>query len=281
MKKSHYLRLLAYEPFILLSILFYGGWIAWTNISHFHEVETGYLGFLPDLIFAFSLTGLSLTLVFKTLGTGMKSRSGVNAMAQDMEFFFSRAVSRRTLFYARSSRFLLACLFPVLLTWAFSYGRPLIKMRISYVEKQREPMEQYYLAHYPDAFLLREPVDKDGNETVYAVLPRGQVSRAFFAVAFVCFTALLYQFATFIFWGNRWAVIAVFLGFIFLPVSSIFWLVQSHIYSIDDVFAPSLYETGLAWVTQHTPLTLLILGVLTIVTQTYSCRRYINTEITS
>jgi hypothetical protein len=60
-----------------------------------------------------------------------------------------------------------------------------------------------------------------------------------------------------------------------------YWLARPHTISIFDTFAVSPYETGLAWVTTHTPLALLALVMLAVVTQNYCCRRYIDTEITS
>jgi hypothetical protein len=249
------------------------------DINQFHEDATGYLAMLPFVIFAFSFIGLSMIAMFKTLNLGLGTRTG-NAADGDLEFFFTRAVSRRSLFYSRASRYLLASLLPFLIILAFSCARPLTRVRLSYVAQQQADMERYYLGHYHDAFLQRYPADELGNKRIDVVLPRGHVHQSFLAVAFVCATALLYQLITFAFWGKRLAMRGLFFGLMLLPIAFLHWLMPSHTSSsIFDIFTPTFYETALAWVTLHTALTLLILGLMAIVTQAYCCRRYINTEI--
>jgi hypothetical protein len=281
MKKSHYLRLLAYEPFILLAILLYGVFFAYLLLSLHREDETFILGFIPAGSFADLLIPLSLIFVFKIPPIGIKNPQLARHQGE-LEFFFTRAISRRSIFYAKATRYLLACLLPFLATWAFSCARPLIRVEAPYEFGRRAAMEQFYFTHYYDAHLQTAPY-KDIVLT-YVVLPHGHMNMAFFTFAWVCFATLLFQFIFFLFWGKFRAMVAVFAAFIIVPCIVLEMLLSSNASSIINpapTFTPSFYESSLAWVTVHAALTLLILVLTAIVTQTYCCHRYINTEITT
>jgi hypothetical protein len=280
MKKSHYLRLLAYEPGFLLGILLYGAFCTCSSIFNFLQDEAFYLGFLPEGVFAVVLIGMAFLFLFKVplIGAGTKGRQPALSSGE-LEFFFTRAISRRSIYWAKTTRYLLACLFPFLITWAYSSSKPLIRVEAPNINKEAS-MEQYYLSHFQDSHIQAVPVD--GKPTNYVILPHGQMNRTFFTLAWVCFAALLLQFTIFLFWDKSRVMIAIWFAFVALPGFIFLLLTFSTASSILDetpLFVPTFYEAAMAWVTQHTAPTLLALGLLAIVVQTYCCRRYINTEI--
>ena len=82
---------------------------------------------------------------------------------------------------------------------------------------------------------------------------------------------LLFQTAFFAFTKRRWIPLT---ALVFVMVVFAFFAGLSR-------KTPSFYEVSLAWVSQHTFLAFLILGLLTALSQLYCCRRFVNTEITS
>ena len=283
MKKSHYLRMLAYEPGFLLAVLLVGGFCSWSSISHFRLDETFFLGFVLDWTFAVFLIPMAFLFLFKPRNSaGIKGSQSALA-GGDLEFHFTRAISRRSIYWAKATRYLLACLLPLLFTWAFSSSKPLIRVTVPFDEGKQASMEQFYLSHFHGSHVQTVPLEENATMD-YVILPHGQMNKTFLTLTLGCFVALLLQFISFFFWGNNRAMTVTWFAFVFLPSLLMgLTLTSTTSSTMDDTspFAPTFYESVLAWVTLHASLALLILAVATIATQTYCCRRYIRAEITA
>ena len=110
-----------------------------------------------------------------------------------LEFFFSKAVKRSSLFYVKASLYLGLSLMPLLGVWAYSYTRPVIRIELPYnTPADREATSQFYLTHFECAYLQKDNQDKEGNK-VFVVLPQGQVNRAVFTLFWVFLTTPLFQ----------------------------------------------------------------------------------------
>jgi hypothetical protein len=274
MKKNHYLRMLVYEPLILVAILlFYGAWCVWTLTKGIREDDTFVLGFVPGGTYAVFLITMSLLLLVKIPFGGNKA-----AADAELELLFTRAISRSSIYFARATRYLVACLLPFLAIWIFSASKPVIRLQAPFHFGKGTGMEEFYLAHFPGSYVESVPLTGSIKKD-YVVLPQGQVEKAFFNLLWVCMLALLYQFLAFILWNKRWGMFVLMIFFLVLPGFALELLFSSS-RGTADIYRPTFYESSLGWVTLHTPLALLLLGLFAIVTQAYCQRRYINTEIT-
>ena len=185
-----------------------------------------------------------------------------------LEFMFTRAIDRVSLFATRSALYLLFSTLPLVLILAHGYAAPLIRLELPYNNNQhREETKQFYLSHFEGAY-LQEP-DTGGNED-YVVLPQGRVDEAAFTVFFNFAFALLFQMALFVIPRKPWIWLATF-----------FVIATAFSFAGLSLKTPSFYEASLAWVTQHTFPVFLGLALLTVATQLYCCRRFVATEITS
>jgi len=221
----------------------------------------GLSAFLPLICFYFLFSTDNIL-------NGLKIANAPSFSFTNLEFFFTRAIHRASLFCAKSSLFLIICSMPLLIVWAHTYTKPMIKIELPrYTLENREASKQFYLTHFEGAY-LQEP-DTGKNED-YVVLPKGRLNQAvgyflFSFTAMLSFQALLFAFS-----GIRWGAFWVLMGFaILLPIGA---------YSFKP---PTLYEMGLGWITQHTLLAFFGVGVLTFLTQRYCCRRFVQTEIIS
>ena len=188
-----------------------------------------------------------------------------------LEFFFSKAIKRSSLFYVKASLYLCLTLMPLLTVWAYSYTRPVIRIELPYTLAGREATKQFYLSHFEGAYVQKDEQDKESNKA-FVVLPKGQVNLAVFTLFWVFLATLLFQIMLLGFpVAIRWVSIPIYVALIFLTS----WGGAS------SMKTPSNYETGLAWVAQHTFLAFLILGISTTLAQVYCCRRFVQTEITS
>lgn len=188
-----------------------------------------------------------------------------------LEFFFTRAIHRSSIFGVKTSAYLLLTLMPLLTVWGYSCTKPAIRIELPYnTQEHRETTKQFYLSHFTGAFVQKDEQDKDGNR-FWVVLPKGQVDRAILTLMWAFTCALLFQVVIFAFHPAKpWVIFLTFLALLILTDMG-----QS------SMKTPSHYETGLAWVAQHTFLAFSILGLLTILSQVYCCRRFVTTEITS
>lgn len=189
----------------------------------------------------------------------------------NLEFIFTRAIRRSSIFGVKASVYLLLALMPLLTTWCYSYTKPVIRIELPYnTQEHRETTKQFYLSHFAGAYVQKDEQDKEGNK-FWVVLPTGQVDRAIFTLTWAFTLTLLFQVVFFAFRPAKpWVFFLTYLALLILTNVG-----QS------SRKTPSNYETGLAWVAQHTFLAFAIVGILTILTQAYCCRRFVTTEITS
>jgi hypothetical protein len=271
MKISHFVALLKYYAVMVWTVPLVSialGWYFAFDVGR----QTDHMFFLTEEgpgVFLFLVPFMCIYLIF-TDGPGIKSSGGKSLGS--LEFFFSKAISRTSLFCVKVSLFLMLGVLPLVTVWAYSLTKPTIRIELPYnTVEHREATKQFYLTHFQGAYLQKDEQDKEGNK-VFVVLPKGQVNRSVFTMIWTFTGILLFQVMTFAFFPvHRW-----------ISVSTLFtFMILTSFFGGASMKSPSLYEIGLAWITQHTLLTLLELGLLTILTQLYCCWRFVNTEITS
>ena len=247
-----------------LSIIY--GYMNASQIETDHMFSLSLYG--PE-VFLLMIPFMSINPLFLNGNYGVKSLQG--QAANSLEFFFTRAIHRRSIFGVKASVYLLLSLMPLLTVWVYSYTKPVIRIELPYnTQEHREATKQFYLNHFTGAYVQKDEQDKEGNKA-FVVLPQGQVNRAAFTLFWVFLGTLLFQVMVFSFSpAMRWVSIPIFFVLMFLT-------------SWGDASSkiPSHYEVGLTWVAQHTFLAFLILGILTALSQVYCCRRFVQTEITS
>ena len=212
---------------------------------------------------------ISINPLFLHGNYGIKGLKG--QAVNSLELFFSKAINRASIFFVKAGAYLLLSLLPLLVIWAYSCAKPEIRIELPYnTQEHRETTKQFYLSHFSGAYVQKDELDKEGNK-VFVVLPQGQVACAIFTLVWgFSFTLLFQVIGLGLPPGKRWVCLPTF--FVFMLLSNVWG---------SSLKTPSHYEVGLAWIDQHTALTLLGLGLLTVLSQLYCCRRFVNTEITS
>jgi len=220
-------------------------------------------------VFLLTIPFVSINALFLQGNYGIKGLKG--QAVNSLEFFFSKAINRASVFSVKAGAYLLLSLLPLLVIWVYSCTKPEIRIELPYnTQEHRETTKQFYINHFSGAYVQKDESDKEGNKA-FVVLPQGQVICAIFTLVWAFTGTLLFQLISFgLPHGKRWVCLPVFFAL----------LIFSDLGG-PSFKTPSRYEMCLAWVGQHTPLTLLGLGLLTILSQLYCCRRFINTEITS
>jgi hypothetical protein len=236
------------------------------------ELERDHMFFLSGIGtsgFLLMIPFISINPLFLHGNYGIQGLKG--HAVNSLEFFFSKAINRASIFFVKAGAYLMLSLLPLLVIWAYSYAKPDIRIELPYnTQEHRETTKQFYLSHFTGAYVQKDEQDKEGNK-FWVVLPKGQVTCAVFTLVWAFIGTLLFQVIGLGFPpGMRWVCLPTFFAFMLL----------SNVWG-SSLKTPSHYEVGLAWIDQHTPLTLLGLGLLTILSQLYCCRRFVNTEITS
>jgi hypothetical protein len=198
---------------------------------------------------------------------------------RNLEFLFSRAISRITLFYVRASLYLIICLLPLTILLGCSLAKPVMKVEFvdaSHPVKNRfdlrqEALQKFYLTHFEGAFLQPGGRESYGN-TAFVVLPKGRVDQAILALIWLSLSALIFQILVLRFFHvKRW-----------IPAFAFFVLMTLTILGDSSHNAiPSFFQTCLGLIDSHRFLLLAVLGVLMVLSQRYCCRRFVNLEITS
>lgn len=185
-----------------------------------------------------------------------------------LEFFFTRAIDRSSWFLIKVSLFIALVFTPATTAYVYSHFQPIIKIELPYNSSEdRNATKQFYLSNFEGAYL--QEADTDKNED-YVVLPNGHKSLAVYSFALDIMTLLIFQIIVFLVWPRGWGV-----------AIGIATCLALNMINVPSMKTPSRYEAGLAWVTQHTFLVFLSLGLLTVLAQFYCRWRFMNTEITS
>jgi len=263
MNVSRFISLIIYNFYGLWRTLVISVIYAWLNIA---RIDMGnrmdhlyFLSFHGSAFFLFMIPALS----FKTLLNDRGKSS--------LEFIFTRAIDRVSLFIAKSSLYLIICSLPLVVACVHSYSKPTIQIELPHNSvENREATKQFYLTHYEGAY-VQEP-DTGKNED-YIVLPKGRSNQAVGYFLFG-FTAILYI-QTFIFAFSgvdriHWKpILSLIIFAILVPIAS-YWFIPVR-----------FCEAGLGWITQHTLLAFLGVCVLAFLTQKYCCHRFLNMETLS
>jgi hypothetical protein len=255
--------LLSYNCAGLWRTLMFSVFYAWLNIA---TIDMGnrvdhlyFLSFHGSAYFLFVIPALS----FRAL---LNDR-GINSL----EFVFTKAIHRASLFCVKSSLYLMICSMPLVIACVHSYGKPTIQIELPQNSiEHREETKQFYLTHYEGAYLQASDTGKNED---YIVLPEGRLNQA---VGYFLFglTAILYiQTFIFAFSGvvqlNRRSFLTLTVFAAFVPVAS-YWFIPS-----------GFCEAGLGWITQHAFLAFLGVGVIAFLSQKYCCDRFVNIEVIS
>lgn len=193
----------------------------------------------------------------------------------DFEFFFSRAISRKSIFLTRSFVYFFICLFPVITIWVHSNLHPLIRIELPYNSATyREETKQFYLTHFRGAQLQPNKHDKDIE---YVALPNGRIDQAFLSSIWIGVYALLFQALGFILLQPKirlWIQASVFIFFMF----SMFFLEEWINFAGGS---RSYYAVLLSWTNAHPFSVLAMLAALAVVVQIYCCRKFVKMEVIS
>jgi hypothetical protein len=242
---------------------------AYMNASQFESDHMFSLSLYGPEIFLLMIPFMSLSALFLSGNFGMQDPK--TPAYNSLEFFFTRAIRRRSIFGVKAGVYLLLTLLPLLTVWACSYTKPIIRIELPYnTQGHREATKQFYLGHFTGAYVQKDEQDKEGNK-FWVVLPKGQVDRAIFTLVWVFTCTLFSEVMLFAFFQAKPRIF--FLTYFLLLIATTL--------GGSSMMVPSHYETGLAWVSQHAFLAFLILGLLTVLSQLYCCRRFVNTEIAS
>jgi hypothetical protein len=270
MKLSHYFSLLRFDFYTLWGVLALSVIYGFQNgISPGGGADQMFsVGLYGPEIFLLIIPFISINPLFLGGNYGIQSLKG--QAVNSLEFFFSHAIRRSLLFSVKASLYLGLTLMPLLTIWGYSYTKPIIRIELPYnTLEHREATKQFYLTHFEGAYLQKDEKDKEGNK-YWVILPKGQVDRARFTLVWVFACTLLFQAVLFALSpAKRWASIPIYFGL--LGVTTM---------GGSSVKVPSSYEMGLAWVAQHTFLSFVTLGLITLIVELYCCRRFVNTEIT-
>ncbi|HWB61031.1 MAG TPA: hypothetical protein VG733_16170 [Chthoniobacteraceae bacterium] len=283
-RPSHYLRLLAYEPRTMAVFLLGGIFLASLQSRLFHSgTMLLFTSIVCGLILPSQFLTAAFPFLFKAPISGLKTAYHV-VLNGEMEFLFTRAISRRSLFYARATRYLAAYLCPFLIMWGCSLAAPPIKVQIYSHDDYAAETEHFYLDHFPGAFIETQ-MDDGKEKSTCVVLPRGQANLAFYNLTLICFVALLFQLINFIFWQKRWSQLAVIIGVALVPMFFVGWFIfrMNQTVASEKIFSafsatPAAYKSSLIWVTAHPFSAWSLLAVFAVATELYSCHRYIRTE---
>ena len=210
--------------------------------------------------------GLGIIMTFGTVFNRGKKPPGNVVAASSLEFLFTRAVSRRTIFYSKTCLYPLVCLLPLVLFLVLSYVKPELKLRIYNNSNEALATEQFCLANFDGAHLESDPIVKYSH---YVVLPHGWVEQAWLYLLFFTAWTLAYQFAAFLLWNTRWGQAVLYL-FSIIGMSGV---------PLYFTLSGNNFEWQLAWATHHRLLLILGLAAAGALIQSFSCRRFVNTEV--
>ena len=239
------------------------------NAFQLEEDHMFFLSVYGPQVFLLLIPFMSINPLFLNGNYGIQGLKGQTV--NSLEFFFSKAISRSSIFYIKAGAYLILSLLPLVVVCAYSCAKPVIRIELPYNPPgHREATEQFYLNHFSGAYVQKDERDKEGNKA-FVVLPNGQVDYAIFTLLGAFIGTLLLQVVSFSFPpGKRWISVLTFFALLILSN-----------WGSNSPQTPSHYEMGLAWVAQHTFLALSGLGLLTAMAQLYCCQRFVNTEITS
>lgn len=210
-----------------------------------------------------------------TFGAAYHCLSRVSAQGSataTLEFFFSRAISRRSLFLSLSGLYLFFCFSPLVTVWAYSHTKPELDISLHYAASHRAA-EDFYLSRFKGSYLRLNKASHFPDD-VCVVLPQGQVDRARFALVWGGVVALLCQATGILVLGRPSRYRLWFVWIALLPIlTDVPWF--------ENLFPLSSYESGLAWVHLHPVLSVGGLVLFVFATEAFFLRRFVNTEIRS
>ena len=120
--------------------------------------------------FFFLVPYLSWNFLFQNQNLGVKTTNAPSVAS--LEFMFTRAIDRISIFCAKTSFFFLLSAMPLVAIWAYSYTAPTVRVELPYNSlHHREETKQFFLSHFDGAY-LQEP--DAGRNKDYVVLPRGR-----------------------------------------------------------------------------------------------------------
>ena len=272
MKTSPLLALLKYHlglawPFLLVS-LFYGGFFAYQQ-GQLPQDHMFFLSRPVQVVFLYLVPFMNLTPIFTQVVR--TNPPGSNPFGT-LEFFFTRAIARTSLFWLRTALFLVLTIIPLVVVWASSYTRPDLRLQLPTGTAFYPTTSQFFLTHFDGAYLQNDDRDPAYKKTS-VVLPQGQVDISAYTFVTVLTGILLIQVVSFAFFPPRpWHLFATLIAVMLVTEvdgTPLGWP------------TPTPYEIGVAWVNRHLLVSFFTLALLTLLAQLYCRHRFVTTEILS
>ena len=263
MKNNQFLHLLKAElrgP--VFDWLLFGLFLATLNFAYLQGFQQSYrLSGSPTQAFG----AVAIWMIFLHLFQNPTKSLYPSAMG-GYEFLFTKAITRRTLFYSKAGAYLIASLLPVVLSLVLSFSKPELKLRIYENSPEAALTEQFCLANFDGAHLQSDPEVQGAH---FVVMPTGWVDEGFYFFFIYAAAALAYQFGVFLVWPRYGVILPA--GVILAASGLQFYFVFSR--KLND------FESQIAWASHHRLPLLLGLAVAAVCIQLFSCRRFVNTEV--
>lgn len=278
MNFPHFWTMLRYEigSWRMLSILFYPVVMIGMNakiMSEYHymfSLNGHFDGGTSLFVILFAANYLFLNGTF-----GFKSDGNPVGLHYNPEFFFTRAIARRSQFYAKACLYLgFACLTSLGLV-GYSCTKPAISLELPYnTAAYRETVKSFYLTQFKGSVIQKEGSDKEGNKS-WVILPHGNILMATFDLVLVYLQSLIFLFGLFLFRRKVWCLFLMYIALLIVPlaVAAAMWGGGTQ--------QLSLYERGFAWTINHPAGVLGLLLISTVMVLGYCAKQFIRSEVVS
>ena len=254
MKLDHYWVLLKYEAGFLLFAAGFPIFMGW-NMSRMSEFGVG--AFMLVLMIAWGYT-----YVFQKGSFGF--RQGNAAFVRPLEFSFTRAVCRKTLYAAKITLFSgFVLIYPVYL-YFYSLQHPARTLNFCGAEQNDA---SFYLSHFPGAFI------QESGKLLVIVLPHGNIETGLFLLLATVPLAAAYQALLLGTLRFRWCQclipIGMFLASIAFPFSQL----------IRTGNRPPLFDQALGWTVLHPLLFVCLVAAVVVPALRFGCARFAAQEV--
>ena len=131
MKISHFFALLKIDSLVVYAFLPLALIYAYIDTKDYRPDRM--FDLTPDVAtgsFLFILPFMLWNVLFRSDHYGLKASPA--AAIGILEFMFTRAIDRASLFFAKATLYLLLCSMPLALMWAYSYTAPVIRIELPY-----------------------------------------------------------------------------------------------------------------------------------------------------
>lgn len=292
MKPNHFWILFKRECAYFARFSFFPGIFA-AEIVLFSQIERTDFGILAGLLVLFSGIAMfwSYGFLFQDGNFGMRFM-GQRIGLRTLEFPFSLAIDRGSLFRARTVLFLASAAIPLVTFLVVSFWHPDRRIEIyPTADYAGTGIQSYYVAHYSGATVQvsdpkpRPPgsADRSVPRKISIVLPHARIELAVFALWAGATAALLYQALMLGTLPFRWSqrLLPICCG-VLAPAAAMglsAFAISRASKSHSNADQPPALDQALTWITQH-PLAAFPVGAVIMGwALRYSCRRFVRQEV--